>query len=295
VERRVFVSSTSNRGLDERRRQVKAAIIDRIKGAGYSPQEFFESGIAGNRAWSFSNVDEVMRQCIGAVVIGFPRWQVTTENVETRLVGEYSHYEGAVAITLGLPLLLIAERNVESRGIIWTGAGRAITDLPDDADPAWASGDEFTKRFTAWTAEIGLRRDIFLGYCSKSAGTAAQIQLHLVKLGATVLNWEMDFTAGDSILRQIQDATDRCTAGIFLFSEDDPLEGTETVAAPRDNVVFEAGHFMAAKGPMRCLIVREGKAKMPADVGGSIYLSLPKGGDVSALEGRLRDFLERNL
>ena len=80
----------------------------------------------------------------------------------------------------------------------------------------------------------------------------------------------------------------------FCFSEDDPLEGTQGLAAPRDNVVFEAGYFMSSKGP-ESLIIRHGEAKMPADVGGGIYVQLNKTADVSSIEGRLSSFIANNL
>jgi predicted nucleotide-binding protein len=143
--------------------------------------------------------------------------------------------------------------------------------------------------------ELGARKDIFLGYCSKSAGIAAQIQLRLEKSGASVHNWAMDFRAGGSILSEIENARAACFCGVFLFSEDDPLEGAAGVAAPRDNVVFEAGYFMSSKGPEKCLIIRHGDAKMPADVGGTIYVYLSKTADVSSIEGRLSDFITNNL
>ena len=135
----------------------------------------------------------------------------------------------------------------------------------------------------------------FLGYCHKSVGVAAQIQLLLEKLGVSVLNWAMDFRVGYSILSEIENASAVCSCGIFLFSEDDPLEGKPGVAAPRDNVVFEAGYFMSSKGPARCLIIRHGDAKMPADVGGAIYVHLAKTADVGSIEGRLSDFVAGNL
>jgi Predicted nucleotide-binding protein containing TIR-like domain len=295
MQKRVFVSSTNNKSLDDRRRLLKASILNKIREAGYEPQEFWESGVPENLGWSFESVDHVMRMCVGAVVFGFPRWTISEPSFETRLVGEYNHYEGAVALTHGLPVLLLAENGVENRGVVWTGGGKTITFLPEDADEAWVASPDFTKRFKAWLREVGARKDVFLGYCSKSAGTAAQIQLHLEKLDATVLNWAMDFRAGGSILDEIENARAACSCGIFLFSEDDPLEGTPGGAAPRDNVVFEAGYFMSSKGPERCLIVRQGEAKMPADLGGGIYVNLPKAADVSSIEGRLRDFLARNL
>jgi hypothetical protein len=296
MQKRIFVSASSNKRLDDRRRLLKVAILDRIRQAGYEPQEFWESGIPENLSWSFENVDRVMRKCVGAVVFGFPRWTVKEDWLETKLVGEYNHYEGAVALTYGLPILLLAEQGVEDRGVVWTGGGRTITYLTqwDDAS-SLRENEEFNKRFNAWMRELGARKDVFLGYCSKSAGMAAQIRLRLEKHGASVLDWAMDFRAGGSILDEIENARAACTCGVFLFSEDDPLEGTAGGAAPRDNVVFEAGYFMSAKGPERSLIIRHGDAKMPADVGGSIYVHLAKSADVSSIESRLSDFLDRNL
>jgi hypothetical protein len=295
MKRRVFVSATIDKSLDVRRRELKATIIQKIRDAGYAPQEFFEMGYPTNLAWSFDNVERVMRMCIGAIIIGFPRWTVSHSDHTTRLVTEYNHYEGAVALTHGLPLMIIAEEGVENRGIVWTGGGRTITHLPDDATSDWIRSPEFARRFTAWDEEMSRRRDVFLGYCSKSAGTAAQIQLLLERHGATVLNWAIDFHAGGSILGEIEDARNSCSCGIFLFSEDDPLEGVSGGAAPRDNVVFETGHFIASKGASRCLIIRAGEAKLPADLGGAIYVPLDKNGAVDAIEGRLRRFLETNL
>lgn len=295
MKRRIFVSSTSSQGLDPERLAVKAAIIDEIRRAGFIVEEFFESGSAANLAWSFENVEKVMATCVGAVVIGFPRWQAQAGDVSLNLVGEYNHYEGAVAITHRLPVLLLAERGVENRGIVWRGAGRTITYIPEDAGPEWTSDPDFAKRFDAWQQELDGRFDIFLGYCSQNAGTAALIENRLTKAGATVLNYQMDFRAGGTILSEIADASDRCSAGVFLFAENDPLEGKSGMAAPRDNVVFEAGYFMSRRGHDRCLIIRQGEAKMPADLGGAIYLHLDDANDVSPIESGLSSFLDKNL
>jgi hypothetical protein len=292
VIKRVFVSATRNDKLDDRRRSLKAAILAKLRREGFEPQEFSESGLSENLAWSFENVDRVMGRCMGAVVIGFPRWTFSGPSSEIRLVGEYSHYEGAVALTHGLPVLLLAERNVKDRGVVWRGGGRNVTYIPDDAQANWIEDPEFVKRFVAWRREMESRKDVFLAYCSKSAGTAAQIQLRLESSGASVSNYAMDFRAGRSILSEIESAGGNCFCGVFLFSEDDPLEGGAGVAAPRDNVVFEAGYFMSSKGADRCLIIREGNAKMPADLGGAIYVHLNKGDPVDSIEGRLRSFVK---
>ena len=57
---------------------------------------------------------------------------------------------------------------------------------------------------------------------------------------------------------------------------------------PRDNVVFEAGYFIAAKGKDRVLVVHEDGAKMPADLGGDIYASLPDRDHIGPILDSLR-------
>ena len=82
---------------------------------------------------------------------------------------------------------------------------------------------------------------------------------------------------------------------IFLFTKDDAIEGNEKKAAPRDNVVFEAGYFAAAKGRERVLIILEEGAKMPADLGGNIYLSLSDRNDTRPIETAIRNFVDKRL
>jgi hypothetical protein len=293
VTRRIFVSATSNKGLDDRRKALKAGLIKLLIDAGYEPQEFFESGLGLRYAWNFENVNRIVKQCIGAVVIGFPRWR-SGSGADAPFVGEYNHFEGAVAMSYDLPILIIAEQGVADRGIVWTGGGKNIVFAPNDADVAWLNGGDFQNRFKVWLEDLRRRRDVFLGYCSQNAGIAAQIENILVRKGATVLNYAMDFRAGVSILQEIEEARSLCTCGIFIFGENDPMSGGDGNAAPRDNVVFEAGYFMSSKGPGRCLIVRVGQAKMPADLGGAIYISLASG-DVAAIEARLTRFLDTSL
>jgi hypothetical protein len=292
----VFVSVNSDRTLDPRRRDVKRSVLDRLTGEGFAPQVFFENGLPQDLSWSFDNVNNVIRRCVGAVVLGFPRWRVTPESGRpVKLVGEYSHLEGAVALVHRLPTLVAAEDGIEDRGIVYRGGGRLIVPIPQDATPANLFSGEFAKAFDRWLVDVRDRRDLFLGYCSKSAGTAAQVQLLVERAGATVDNWAMDFRAGASILEQLERARDECSRGIFIFSEDDPLEGLPGQAAPRDNVVLEAGFFIGSKGAKNCLIIRVGAAKMPADLGGAIYLALERNEDVMHLQGRLTQFVETSL
>lgn len=298
IKRRVYLSVPLDHNLGENERALVAAIVKLIADAGLETQRFMISGLPASMGWNWDTVDEVMRRCVGAAILAFPRWLVSDPETNTtfRSPTEYNHYEGAVANTLGLPTLIIAQRGLADRGIVWTGGGKPILFAPDDADTRWLNEETFRHRFSLWLDQLKERRDVFLGYCSKAKDTANSIHLFLKdKLGATVLDWA-DFTAGGNILDEIERASSLCSAGIFLFTKDDYLEEAEgDRAAPRDNVVFEAGYFTQAKGRERVLIIREQGAKMPADVGGNIYLPLADRRDISRIEGQLRTFVERRL
>ena len=133
---------------------------------------------------------------------------------------------------------------------------------------------------------------MFLGYCGSSTETAKRVKAELLRLKATVLDWQTDFVPGSGILDQIAEAVQRCAAGIFLFTKDDKLTGAETEAAPRDNVVFEAGYFANAKGHDRVLVIREEGTKMPADLGGKIFVPLTDRTKLAGLRKPLGAFLE---
>ena len=299
VKRRVFVSVPVDSHLDDDQRKLVVSIIRLIGDNGFEAQRFMISGLPASMGWNFKTVEEVMKRCVGAVIIAFPRWIVSPPDSNTppaKCPTEWNHYEGAVANTLGLPTLIITTRGIADRGIVWTGGGRPIVFAPEDADTGWLGEDTFRHRFSLWLDELKERRDVFLGYCGKAKDTANAINLFLKdRLGATILDWS-EFSAGGNILDEIERASSLCSSGIFLFTQDDMLEeGEGDRAAPRDNVVFEAGYFTQAKGRERVLIIREQGAKMPADVGGNIYLPLTDRRDISRIETQLRTFIERRL
>lgn len=297
LKRRVFLSFPNPELLDERRRAIQEEIIRRVEQMGLQPEMFFHAGTAAALAWSLQNVVDVMRRCVGAIVLAFPRWTIPQpEGAVYRFASEYAQMEGAMATALRLPLLIVAERGLVDRGITWTGAGHPILYMPSDASTAWLANDAFRQRFGVWADQIAERSDVFLGYSSKARSTAQAVHLFLKeRLELRVRNWEIDFAAAGIILDEIETAARMCSGGIFLFTKDDALEGNELRAAPRDNVVFEAGYFAAAKGRDRVLIIREEGAKMPADLGGNIYLSLTARDDIRPIESAIRDFVERRL
>lgn len=303
ISRRIFVSLPNPDRLDPRRRAIQDAILARVRAKGFEIEAFMLHGAAARRAWSLDAVAEVMRGCVGALIIGFPRWQriaehgtVTTPPATLPMASEYAQVEGAMARALGLSSLFVVEVGLADRGALSPQGGQVLLFVPPDADTTFLASEPFARRFDAWAGELAERRDVFLGYSSGARTTAQALNLFLsARLGLRVLDWALDFAAGGMILDEIAAAAQRCTGGIFLFTQDDALEGSAHRAAPRDNVVFEAGYFAAARGHERVLIIREEGAKMPADLGGNIYLPLANRHDIAPIESAIRDFVEKRL
>jgi hypothetical protein len=293
VTRRVYVSLPADRWLSPALNELKWGIVERIEKLGYVPEIFAnpkgKPGLASWKAWSAGGADEVARRCVGAALIGMPRWTFG----DILLPTEYCHYEGALARTLGLPTLVLVQANVMHRVVFDPAFGGYVGEFPPTADLTWLDTSEFSVPFEYWKAQLADRHDVFLGYCHSSEGTAANLKRYLLALGVKVLDWQTDFLAGRSILEQIEAAAARCNAGVFLFTRDDDLvdHGQSDKTAPRDNVVFEAGYFISLKGKRNVLIVREAGSKMPADLGGDIYALLDEKANIGPIEKVVASFI----
>ena len=128
----------------------------------------------------------------------------------------------------------------------------------------------------------GLSGDrVFFGYCSKARTTASAITEYLRSLGLDVKDWATHLTSGRVILDEIHAAVSSCKYGVFLFTPDEPGN------TPRDNVIFEAGYFMAAHGRDRTIIIVQKGTNVLADYGGHIYLNLEDPNDISTIKSEL--------
>ena len=290
--KRVFVSCPTSQGLNRAQQQMKTAIIKTLGDADLDAQLFGEVGIPLKVSWSFDKAEQLMSGCDAAVVLAFVRHSYKADDGQpVEFASEYNHYEGALAVAHKLPLLIIAEEGVSDRGITYHGGGRYIIPMPSSTKPAWLKGKAFRPYFEEWMKSVRERRDVFFGYCSKAQGTADAIIKHLQNvLNLSVLDWAVDFAPGQSILNRITEASEKCRAGIFLFTKDDELATSNGGAAPRDNVVFEAGFLMHAKASSRVLIILESGTKMPADLGGYIYASLRDRSSIDSIKDSLRQF-----
>ena len=298
ITRRIYVSLPADPWLTTNLNDLKWGIVEEIEKLGYTPEIFTnprgKPGLASPKAWNPRDADEIARRCVGAAVLGMPRWNFQdTQGQSALLPTEFNHYEGALARTLGLPILVLVQRDVRRRVVFDSGFGGYVGEFEASSNLEWLHTDEFRVPFLYWKNLLDERRDIFLGYCSTSAETAAAIKRFLLSLGVKVLDWQTDFIPGRTILDQIEQAASRSIAGIFLFTKDDDLadHGQRETAVPRDNVVFESGYFIGLKGKRNVLIIREAGSKMPADLGGDIYGSLPSKNDISPIERTLTAFV----
>jgi hypothetical protein len=299
LQRRVFVSMPADQWLTRDQNDLKWGIVDQIESLGFVGEIFFDprggQGLAAGEAWSAARADWVARRCVGAAIIGMPRWVFPTPDGGVHLPTEFNHYEGAIAYTLRLPMLVLVQENVLRRVVFDDSYKGYVGVFPSNAKRSWLKTRTFRVPFGSWRTQLSRRRDVFLGYCSTSAGTAKEVKRFLKEsLGVTVLDWQTDFSPGRSILNQIEEAADRCSAGVFLFTGDDNLTdgARREKAVPRDNVVFEAGYFINAKGKDHVLIVREASAKMPADLGGDIYAPLKSRANIGPIKATLRRFCQ---
>jgi len=298
ITRRIYVSLPADHWLPRNINELKWGIVDEIEKLGYTPEIFTnprgKPGLASAKAWNPRDADEIARRCVGAAVLGMPRWNFKDVDGQPALLPtEFNHYEGALAHTLGLPTLVLVQRDVRRRVVFDSGFGGYVGEFDSAADLSWLHTVEFRVPFQYWTKLLDERRDVFLGYCSTSETTAAAIKRFLLSVGAKVLDWQTDFIPGRTILDQIEQAAARSIGGIFLFTKDDDLvaDGQRETAVPRDNVVFEAGYFIGLKGKRNVLIIRESGSKMPADLGGDIYGSLADKTNIAPIERTLSAFM----
>lgn len=299
ITRRIYVSLPADPWLPDNLNRLKWGIVEEIEKLGYCAEIFTNPKgkltLASAKSWHPRDADEVARRCVGAAILGMPRWTFNdTRGGPVLLPTEFNHYEGALAHTLGLPVLVVVHNEVRRRVVFDMSFAGYVGLFDAKADVDWLHTDEFRVPFGYWVDRLKQRRDIFLGYCSTSSTLAAEVKAHMQAVGAQVLDWQTDFIPGRSILEQIEHAAARSIGGVFLFTKDDDLaaQGNAAVAAPRDNVVFEAGYFIGLKGKQNVLIIRESGSKMPADLGGDVYAALPDQTSIAPIKRSLAAFLE---
>ncbi len=296
----IFLSVRSTNSLNALQKKIKANILKRLKNAGYVVEEFSYSGDAKTMAWDNEGVRNIMARCQGAIILVFEKWGFVLPDDRTIGFGSgFHHYEGALALAQEIPILIIAEKGLVDDGILFRSRGKLIIEIDPNGNNILKFSGIFRSQYETWRDEVNKRFHVFLGYSSGATATAHAIRDFLEQSGndVRVMDWQRDFGKGGTILDQISEASRRCLGGIFLFTQDDALANptASSQAVPRDNVVFEAGYFMHAKGDKRTLMVIEDGVKIPADVSGQIYLPLADRHDITPIQDDLLEFVRKRL
>src|SRR2546430_2809133 len=138
---------------------------------------------------------------------------------------------------------------------------------------------------------------IFLGSSGKQAKLLQAIARGLVDV-AEVEPWTTRFTPGRSTLVRLVGLSQEVDFAAFVFAQDDwtTTDASQSgQAAPRDNVVFEAGLFGGALGIRRTFILHANGSKLPSDLLGLTSVRYdPATGptEVRAINQKLRKAIE---
>ncbi len=109
---------------------------------------------------------------------------------------------------------------------------------------------------------------IFLGSSGKQAKLLQAITRGLADV-ADVEPWTTTFNPGRSTLDRLVELSQEVDFAAFVFAQDDWTATDASPsgeAAPRDNVVFEAGLFGGALGIRRTFILHANGSKLPTDL-----------------------------
>src|SRR4029453_14173497 len=140
---------------------------------------------------------------------------------------------------------------------------------------------------------------IFLGSSGKQAKLVQALTRGLAEV-AEVEPWTTVFNPGVSTLDRLVELTREVDFAAFVFAQDDwtsnaPDATDQGQAAPRDNVVFEAGLFGGALGMRRTFILHAKGAKLPTALLGMTGVGYPEGltpADMREVNQKLRKAIE---
>lgn len=291
---RIYISVPKDAWLEPGQLDVKRGIFERVKSVGFEPHEFLSSGDFSTFPWSYENLQSILGRCQGALILGFVRWDVRDAERNYKFITAYNHYEGALALAKDLPTFILMHEHVHKAGIAIKGRSKYFVRLPDLVNSAWLDTGPFSSKFNSWVGEVKERHHIFLGYSSAAQTTAAKIKTFLTSKGVSVLDRVVDSSQPTPGASEMEGAAKTCMGSIFLFTKDDEdMAGAR--ASSRDNIMFEAGYFLHAKGSDKTLIIREESASMPAALRALQSLSLHRLKDISLIENDLGQFIVKNF
>jgi len=115
---------------------------------------------------------------------------------------------------------------------------------------------------------------IFIGSSAAAKSQARAIIRSFTRPGLRFLPWWDAFTAGRTLLKDLDNIRDRVDAALLVFSPESSTRiRNKRHAVPNLNVLFELGYFYGHFGEKKVAMVRYGEFYLPSDLGGYIHIA----------------------
>jgi predicted nucleotide-binding protein len=114
---------------------------------------------------------------------------------------------------------------------------------------------------------------LFIGSSSAAKSQAKAVVAKLKSPTVEFIPWWEAFTAGRTLLEDLDNIRARVDGAILLFSpEAESTVRGNAVQIPNLNVLFEFGYFYGNLGKQKTAILKYGDFYMPSDFGGYIHI-----------------------
>ena len=161
-------------------------------------------------------LDEViglLRQCRGALILGYPQIQVETGSVKGKALSkrillstEWNHIEAGLAYARELPLLVIHHKGVV-RGIFDRGAISSFIYELNLADPAWALADKVSGALRKWRDDVLDRDGAARASAQRASGPTSRSAMDPASVLGTI-------SSGLNLVDQFVDVVDKARGDV---------------------------------------------------------------------------------
>lgn len=115
---------------------------------------------------------------------------------------------------------------------------------------------------------------IFIGSSAAAKSQARAIIRSFTRPGLKFLPWWDAFTAGRTLLKDLDHIRGRVDAALLVFSPESTTRvRNKRHAVPNLNVLFELGYFYSHFGEKNVAMVKYGDFYLPSDLGGYIHIA----------------------
>lgn len=115
---------------------------------------------------------------------------------------------------------------------------------------------------------------VFIGSSAAAKSQARTIIRSFTRPGLRFLPWWDAFTAGRTLLKDLDNIRNRVDAALLVFSPESSTRiRNKRHAVPNLNVLFELGYFYGHFGEKKVAMVRYGEFYLPSDLGGYIHIA----------------------